>query len=350
MPPWVPWAAAAIVAVAILSVGAAVLYSRLTLVPVPSVEGLTVTEATRRLDAVGMRLEVGDRRFSAKVGRDLIVGQTPDAGSRGHRGDVIVVAVSAGSESFRMPDVIGWRFARAKSTLEGRGLEVVVDYAPSDLTSGTVLASFPSGGVTLSTGDTVRITVATADTSGGLLLPIDLRGRSFVLDPAPMPVAGMPDAPMDVARRLRALLEASGATVTVTRDVTDVPAISLDERARRAHEGTSTALVGFAVTQTGAQGIVVLTVPAEPSTSPFFIGSASLGTAVQGSLRSGFADLRTTPGTGDALLTSAGVPAARVVLGSAAAPADVRSFSDPSWADTVAQAVYRALGSLYGSK
>jgi hypothetical protein len=350
VPRWLPWAALALAAVVAATAGLVIWRSSTGLIALPNVEGLDVSTAAKKLSAVGMRLELGDRRFSGVVARGLIVAQDPPPGTELHSGSVVVVAVSAGSESFPMPDVIGWKLERARSGLVAKGLDVLVDVVPSQQASGTILASFPSAGVTLSTGDTVRLTVASADRSGGLLLPADLRGKTFVIDPAPMPVAGAVDPPMDVARRLRALLEASGATVAVTRDVLDTAGISVDIRAQRAKATTSTALVGLSVASGGAAGIGVLTVPPDSTTSGFFIGSAALGNAVVSSLRSVAPDVRTAPGTGDVLLVASGAPATRVVLGSVATPADARSFGDPAWADAVSQALYRALGSLYGAK
>jgi hypothetical protein len=350
LPRWLPWAVASVIAVALVTAGLLVWRSRTGLVAVPNVEGLTVTTATARLHETGMLLEIGDRRFSSSVARGLVVEQRPAPGTPLHPGSTVVVAVSAGSESLALPDVVGWKLERARGTLRSRGLDVQVEAAPSEQPSGTVLSTYPAPGVTVSTGDTVRLTVATADPSGGMLLPVDLRGRSFVIDPAPMPVAGVTDAPMDVARRLRALLEASGATVIVTREAVEVTGAPVDLRAQRAKATTSTALVGFAVIQAGAPGVAVLTVPADAATSPFFIDSVSLGRAVQASLRSTAPDVRTAPSAGDSILTGTGIPAVRVVLGSAASPADVRSVSDPAWADGVARAVYSAIGSLYGAK
>ena len=350
LPRWLPWAVASILAVCVATAGLLVWRSRTGLVAIPSVEGLTVNAATQRLREAGMVLEVGDRRFSSSVARGLVVDQKPSPGTELHAGSTVVVAVSAGSENLALPDVVGWKLERARNTLRSRGLDVQVEVAPSEHTSGTVLSSYPAPGVTVSTGDTVRLTVATADRSGGLLLPADLRGRSFVLDPAPMPVAGVTDAPMDVARRLRALLEASGATVIVTREAAEVTGAPVDLRAQRAKATTSTALVGFSFIQGGAPGVAVLTVPADASTSTFFIDSVSLGKAVYLSLRLTAPDARTAPAAGDVILSGTGIPAVRVVLGSAASPADVRLVSDPAWADGVARAVYSAVASLYGAK
>jgi hypothetical protein len=350
IPRWLPWTLVAVLAVCAATAALLVWSSRTGLVSTPSVAGLTVDAATQRLREAGMVLKVGDRRFSSMVARGLVVEQRPAAGTELHLGSTVLVAVSAGSESLALPDVVGWTVERARTLLRSRGLDVQVEAAPSKHASGTVLSSYPAPGVTVSTGDAVRLTVATADLSGGLLLPVDLRGRSFVIDPAPMPVAGLTDAPMDVARRLRALFEASGATVVVTRDAAEVTGAPVELRAQRAKTTTSTALIGLSVIQGGAPGVAVLTVPADANTSAFFIDSMSLGTALVASLRATAPDVRTSPAAGDAILLGTGIPAVRVVLGSAASPVDVRSLSDPAWADSVARAVYSAMGSLYGAK
>lgn len=350
VPRWVPFAIAGVVAVALIAAGLIWWRSEATRVRVPSLEGLDPAAATTRLQELGLRLAVGDRRFSASVPPGIIMDQTPRPGTIVTEGSAVEVAISAGSESFAMPDVIGLLVDRAKQVLRDRGLGSEITAQPSDRPQGTVLESFPSPGVTVMTGDTVRLTVASGNTTTGTLLPVKLDGKVFVLDPAPVP-AGATDVTMDVARRVRALLEASGARVVVTRQITDSgDAVSTVSRARKAKETSSTALVGFSVAQSGPGGLAIQSVPATTATEPFYIGSLTLATAVADALKADFGTVASAPATNDAILTGTGVPAVRLRLGNTGLAADRLTFTDPVWADKVARDVYSALGSAYGTR
>jgi hypothetical protein len=137
----------------------------------------------------------------------------------------------------------------------------------------------------------------------------------------------------------------------VTREVTDSgeSAATLN-RARRAKETSSSALIGFSVAQSGTAGLIVVSLPATGTTQPYYLASASLATALTDAIRAAGKPVTTSIATSDLLLTGTGVPAVRLRLGSLGSTDDKLSFTDPQWADDVARAVYRAIGSVYGSK
>ncbi|MDO8916008.1 MAG: PASTA domain-containing protein [Coriobacteriia bacterium] len=334
-----------------VTIGLVLWSARLATVRVPAVVGLDRTAAATRLQEFGLTMRVGDRRFSDTVPPGEIVDQSPAPGSKVQEGSQVVVAVSAGTENFPMPDVTGMALDKARSVLRDRGLSVEVLTVASDRPQGTVVETFPSPGVTVATGTQVRINVAAGNGTGATLLPTDLTGKTFMLDPEPMPATGVADTSMDVARRLRALLEASGAKVMVTREVTDSgEKAGTLSRARRAKETSSTALIGFTVTQSGSAGLVVMSLPATGTTQPFYLVSASLAAALTDAIRAAGRPVTTSVAAADLILTGTGVPAVRLRLGSLGAPDDKLMFTDPQWADDVARAVYRAIGSVYGSK
>jgi hypothetical protein len=351
VPRWVPIAAVSAIVVTAAVVFAFVWAAQNAIVRVPAVTGLDQTAAASRLQEAGLVLKVGDRRFSSVVAPGLVVDQSPAPGTKLAEGSLVTVAVSAGTESFAMPDVIGLPLDQGRKRLRDRGLSVDVQTETSDKPQGTVVASFPSPGVTVATGDTVRLSVAAGSNAAEALLPTNLAGKTFVLDPAPMPSAGAVDAPLDVARRVRALLEASGARVVVTRDVVDTgDAAATLSRAKRARESSATALVGFSVTASGDGGLGVMSVPATRSTEAFYLISNSMATSLVDALKKAGKPVTTAPAANDAILMATGVPAVRLRLGSTVVPADMLTFTDPQWADDVARAVYSVLSSVYGSR
>lgn len=349
VPKWLPVAAASLVVVLLATVGLLAWRSASGLVRVPNVAGLEPEIARQRLAALDMELVEGDKRFSADVPDGYIVDQEPKAGAEVRPGTEVLVAISAGSERLAMPDVIGKRLDTARSLLSEHGLNIVVEPVPSQEPSGTVLLTYPSPGVTIATGQTVRLSVASTESSGGLLLPTDLTGKSFVIDPSPMPSANpASDPPAEVARRLRALLEASGATVSLTREAGDAAGVSVDQRVARASATTQTAIIGLEVSGSGPAGLSVRSAPDAPQTRSHYVASTRLAQAARQALQGAFPTVGTQVGKDDVILILGGSPAMRVMLGSASVPADSRQWSDPQWADNVARAIYRSLARTYG--
>lgn len=351
IPRWAPWAAGGVGLLVVIVAILVLVLSRSDISRVPSLEGLDRKAAETRLQELGLRLVVGDQRFSASAPVGTIIDQTPVAGTQVKAGTAVTVALSAGSESFPMPDVTGQLLDAARKKLRDRGLSVEFQTVPSDKDQGTVISTVPSPGATVMTGDTVRLTVAAGASGSDTLLPSDLKNKTFVLDPAPVPAGGGVDVTMDVARRVRALLEASGARVVVTRSVTDTgDAANTLARSKRAKEASGTALIGFSVTESGATGIAVLSVPNTSTTQPTYMQSLSLFQAITDALKASFPNLTTGTSDNDLILNETGIAAVRIRLGSVQSGADKLSFTDPEWADNVAKATYRSIAQVYGSK
>lgn len=344
IPLWLWGALAATVGVIGVIIGAVMLFASSARVTVPDVTGVALGVAESRLAQVGLTIEVEERRFSSEpVGQ--VLSQTPAADTELRRGESVQVVVSAGTEEFQMPDVVGEGVALATSTLEGRGLVVRVDIIPSDLPSDTVIASTPSANSPVRTGDIVTLSVATPSGDGEILKPYSLGGTVFVID-SPVPDEGAPnDVAMEVTRRLRSLLEASGATVILTRSTTATGAADVTARERIALEASATALVGFDVEAAGAAGrIVGYPVAGRPDV---VTSARKLASQATSELARVAPPAIMEASTSDAVFSRSIVPWLRIRLGSLAARPDTQSFSDPRWADSVARAVYVSLGERF---
>jgi N-acetylmuramoyl-L-alanine amidase len=346
VPIWVYGAVAAVVAVAVIGVGAALALNRSVTVTVPDVMGLDAAVARTRLRNAGFEYAIGDRRFSVRAS-GTVLEQDPLPAEVVRKGTTVNVVVSAGTEQFSLPDVIGDGIVLARGTLEGRGLEVKLNAEASNLPKDTVLATNPSSGATVRTGDIVIVTVAATSTVEGAIVPYGLSGRLFVIDPSKTALTGNLDPPLDVTRRLRSLLEASGASVVVTRSLADRD-VSVVARAARASEASATAIIGLDVMPNGAGGFRIV--------APTGI-SAARTVATNTLTRALFTALTvgsTRPVSGtiapDAVVKKTTSPLARITLGSMTAREDAATFKDPAWADEVSRLIYRALGESYGSR
>ncbi len=347
-PPLVPtsvWFGVGIAATVLaLVVAGVVTAASLARVAVPDVTGESLGVARARLEQVGLQVEVAERRFSTEP-RDQVLAQDPAPATQLQRGDTVSLVISGGSEEFPMPDVVGDGLTLARGTLEARGLVVIVEQVVSDTASDTVLSTTPAAGAIVRTGDSVRVQVATSSSPGVALQPYRLKGIGVVIDAAP-PATGAPDVPMEVARRLRALLEASGAEVTMLRAAGASSTVDAD-RAKLASETSVTVAVGFVVTATGDPGRVVST--EGTSTTGLPSPSAAIAAQITRELSTAAPPVESVSGTSDTVLQATRAPWARVRLGSASARVDENHFEDPQWSDSVARAVYAAIGKVYGT-
>jgi beta-lactam-binding protein with PASTA domain len=316
-------------------------------VPVPNVTGLDAPTARSRLAEAGLIMRRGDTRFSASVPAGGIVDQSPSAGTMVQPGSVIVVAVSGGSESFSMPDVTGLPLAAALETLKQKGLTARVERVESKLASGTVASTLPSPGAEVSTADTVTVRVSAGATSAALLLPYQLKGIRIVIDPEP--AATSPDVSDEVTRRLRSLLEASGAQVTVTRSVVD-SSPPITQRQLAALDGSGTVIVQLTVAASGPGGIHMATVSPDGKSAPYYLASLDIAKQTATAFKESGMKAQNDPPSSDPVLTSANAPGLRLQLGSYTDKQDLRDFRDPSWVDIVGRAIYRGIGQTFAPR
>ena len=314
-------------------------------VSVPAVSGLEAPVARSRLAQRGLLMDYGDTRFSSEVPAGGVVEQDPPAGAEVPPGSVVIVVVSAGADAFPMPDVLGSPLDQARAELMARGLAVEVEAAPSDAPPDTVIATAPSPGVEVATGSTVRLTVA-GDIGPDSLLPGDMSGVVVLLDPAP-PADGLADVAMEITRHLRALLEASGAEILVTRSIVETHAPA-PVRAAWADEASATIVVGLSAAGRGGGARDVLTLPSSPEYADRYLASVDLARDVVSYLADAGETASLVLPVDDEVLSAAGVPGVRVMLGDPEDPLNVDDFSDPAWTDRVSKALYRALVNAIG--
>lgn len=342
VPAWVVPVLAVIAALVVVGVAGFFGLRATNTVEVPDVTGVSLGVARTRLAQAGFEAQVTERRFSTQPAEEVLE-QSPAGGATAEKGSAVTLVVSAGSEDMTMPDVIGDGLTLARGVLEGKGLVVVVQTQESDLASDTVLLSVPSAGAPVRTGDEVRLTVASPKAGGGSLKPYRLQGITVLIDPAPTPEAA-PGVTDEVARRLRALLEASGATVVMSRSEAETDAPVAD-RTKAAKDSSATVSVGLYVDATGAAGRIVST---PVSGNPALVASAGkLASAITSELAAAAPPVARANAQPDPVLSASGAPWAKVRLGSAASRQDESAFADPGWFDRVARALYAALGKTY---
>ena len=127
---------------------------------VPNVEGEERSEAIKMLEDAKLKAEVVEET-SKTVKEGYVISQEVEADSEAYAGDTVKIHVSTGTgiKQVTVQNVIGQTEANAKSTLEGQGLKVTINYVEATSNDGKVTAQSVAGGTTVDEGTTVTLTV-----------------------------------------------------------------------------------------------------------------------------------------------------------------------------------------------
>lgn len=342
---------AAAVSVALIAgaIAASVFWANSRVVVVPDVTGLPLDIAERAFEVSSLVATVTGTRVSVDVPEGAVVTQDPPAGAEMRRGSEVRLVLSAGPQSFALPDVLGIQVEEARAQLVSRGLVVNVIGVSAEASAGVVIEMFPSPGTSVNTGDVIRLSVPGGSEGGDLMLPYDLAGVQVVLDPAPPEPADAGDPALDVTRRLSALLQAAGATVTVTRSATET-APSTDARIEAVRASNGDLLIGIDVGRTSEAGLRALHRASEGTSAESLTASMDLARAVTRAAQLPGISVVEPQATPDPILSAFPQLGVRIIVGDVMAEADRVRMTDPAWADSVARAVYRAIGTTFASR
>lgn len=93
---------------------------------IPGVTGLSVVDATKKLEEKGYKLQAAAPVANATIPEGQIISQDPPADSPAEKGKTVSVQVSAGAAEVAVPKVMGLSINNAKAALEKLGLEAEV--------------------------------------------------------------------------------------------------------------------------------------------------------------------------------------------------------------------------------
>jgi beta-lactam-binding protein with PASTA domain/tRNA A-37 threonylcarbamoyl transferase component Bud32 len=128
---------------------------------VPTVVGMTESEAFRALETAGFNPQALPSEFNKDVASGTVFKQTPEGDASAAKGSTVSYVVSRGTELAEVPDVKGKSQSSATSTLQKAGFKVSTKESTSDQTDkGLVMSQNPQSGVSVAKGSTVSITVA----------------------------------------------------------------------------------------------------------------------------------------------------------------------------------------------
>jgi serine/threonine-protein kinase len=129
---------------------------------VPSVDGLTRSQARARLRRLGFQVE--ERRESSDtVPSGKAIRTSPPAKTTLEKGRQVILLISSGKEQVAVPDVTGQPFDQANTTLTDRGFKVSRrDQVSASEDPGTVLKQSPGANQKIDKGSTITLAVAKA--------------------------------------------------------------------------------------------------------------------------------------------------------------------------------------------
>ncbi|VEI13363.1 Stk1 family PASTA domain-containing Ser/Thr kinase [Trueperella bialowiezensis] len=144
---------------------------------VPDLTGMNETQVREALQAVNLKLNIGDPVEDDDIAEGLYVSSNPQIGSTITEGETVTVHFSSGKGSVNVPDLTNGSYTQdqAKQALEAAGLEVgrVDTKDVPGRASDIVAETSPAAGTKVERGSSVNLVVA----SGEIVLE-DVRGMS----------------------------------------------------------------------------------------------------------------------------------------------------------------------------
>ncbi|HEY4458411.1 MAG TPA: PASTA domain-containing protein, partial [Pseudonocardiaceae bacterium] len=147
---------------------------------VPDVSGLSITDATNKLQALGFKIAQSSNPTpttdSNKFNTVVPGSQTPAANTSQAYGSTITVTLYSQQQTKQVPNVTGQLYDAAKQTLQGQGFGVRKVTQPGSDPLNTVEDQNPQGGSSAPQGSTITLTVS--DGSQATFSMPDLRGET----------------------------------------------------------------------------------------------------------------------------------------------------------------------------
>jgi eukaryotic-like serine/threonine-protein kinase len=125
---------------------------------VPSVVGLSIQEATARLNQAGFHANPSYTDSTAPANQ--VISQSPAPGTSEPKGSSVTVRVSNGPPQVTVPDVVGYTSQQAVQALEAAGFQVIQQYVSTDASQQNIVQQQnPAGGSQALKGSQVTITI-----------------------------------------------------------------------------------------------------------------------------------------------------------------------------------------------
>ncbi|SHJ58376.1 Stk1 family PASTA domain-containing Ser/Thr kinase [Tepidibacter formicigenes] len=127
----------------------------------PNLENSTIDEARKRLETIGVKVQIRRELYDDSVEKDHIITQIPKEGSKIKKGQVVKVDVSKGGEPVVVPNLVRENLEEADNILEKNNLkEGIIEYEFSSLPEGTVISQKPKAFTEVEEGTGIDLVVS----------------------------------------------------------------------------------------------------------------------------------------------------------------------------------------------
>ena len=129
---------------------------------VPDVSGLTVSEATKKIENAGFEVGTQTQVYSEKVDKGLVVSTDPESGTLAKAGSSVNLLISQGQETATVPDLSDMTADEARAALKKVGLNAKAgtsEYSDT-VKKDKVMSQNPEAGETVNVGETVTYVIS----------------------------------------------------------------------------------------------------------------------------------------------------------------------------------------------
>jgi eukaryotic-like serine/threonine-protein kinase len=126
---------------------------------VPRVTGTQLIQAREKLERAGFEAE--ETRVQSEAPLDRVLDQDPDAAVEAEEGSTVVLEVSGGPGTVRVPSLAGLRPKQVVNRLENRDLTAELEERPSDTVQvGLAIRSVPGAGEVVERGEQIKVFIS----------------------------------------------------------------------------------------------------------------------------------------------------------------------------------------------
>jgi serine/threonine-protein kinase len=131
-------------------------------ISIPSIVGLSVTEARNSLDPIGIKLLVISKSFSEDIPAGRVITSNPGGGGHLSKGGVVQVVISKGPERINVPAIAGMTPDAAAAAIANAGLKVgtTTQGYSSTIADGMVIDGDPVAGTAVKRNSLVNILIS----------------------------------------------------------------------------------------------------------------------------------------------------------------------------------------------
>lgn len=127
---------------------------------IPNIIGMTIEDATKELEKVGLKLTISGIVESDKE-ENTILETNPAVNTEAKNGDIISVKVSGGVGKIKVPDLRDYEINYIKDLLTQKGLNWSIDEEYSEnIKSGYLIDQYPERDTEVEKGSTIQLTVS----------------------------------------------------------------------------------------------------------------------------------------------------------------------------------------------